>query len=65
MFSQVVQSLVFAEHLMHITDRAIIHLQELAFGFNGVHLRTEHDYVQHPYLDHGGTSDNSLHCLEH
>ncbi len=63
-FSQVLDSVVFAPALEYIAEAILLKLHQLAPHFNGVHLRIENDYVHHPHLDHQGTCDNSLHCLD-
>ena len=63
-FSQVLTSIVFAPALVQIVEVIMQKLRQLSPTFNGVHLRIEHDYVHHPYLDHQGTCDDSLHCLQ-
>lgn len=63
-FSRVLKSVTFAPVLEQIVLTMIRKLHQISPTFNGVHLRIENDYVHHPYLDHQGTCNDSLHCLE-
>lgn len=62
-FDLVLKSFVFAPSLEKVVALILFQILKISSCFNGVHLRIENDYVQHPYLDHQGTCNDSLHCL--
>lgn len=65
LFELVIKSVAFAPSLNTIAEQISAKLFESFPIVHGVHLRIEHDYVHHPALDHQGTCDDTLHCLQH